>query len=159
DTSNCDEVEDCVRLAADLGVDSVQFKAARLCDTELLGEEAQRVEAVLADVRERYPDIPVVGSVAKLNMARKCWLTPLQIMVDALGDVFLCCYYIHRKGSHGIGNAFARPLRDVWYSERHWEAIRGIHPPECNNLDCRFVRYNDILSELLIDTEGQFEFI
>ncbi|MCP4643361.1 MAG: radical SAM protein, partial [bacterium] len=36
DTSNCDEVEDCVRLAADLGVDSVQFKAARLCDTELL---------------------------------------------------------------------------------------------------------------------------
>ena len=159
DATNYGELEECVRLAIDLGVDSIQFKAARMCDTELSAEEAAAVQGELTRVRERYPELPVVGGVEKLNMTRKCWLTPLQIMIDALGDVFLCCYYLHRRESHGIGNAFTESLRDIWYSERHWEAIRGIDPRECNNLDCRFVRYNDIMSQLLVESDGQFEFI
>ncbi|MBN2307980.1 MAG: radical SAM protein [Candidatus Hydrogenedentes bacterium] len=159
DSSNYDELEDCVRLALDLGVDSIQFKAARLCETELDAAQTAEVERRLAAIRAQNLAIPVVGGVEKLNMATKCWLTPLQIMIDPLGDVFLCCYYIHRRESHRIGNAFEQPLHDIWYSERHWEAIRNIHPPECNNLDCRFVRYNAIMTKLLVETDGQFEFI
>lgn len=159
DKTNVHELEDCVRLAVELGVDSIQFKAARLCDTELDPEEAAGIQRRLDDLRRGHPDMPVVGGVAKLNMTRQCWLTPLQIMIDPLGGVYLCCYYIHRKESHTIGNCFETPLKDLWYSERHWQAIRNIKPHECNNLDCRFVRYNDIMTQLMMETEGQFEFI
>jgi len=156
---NCTEVEACVQLARRLGVDSVQFKAARLCDTELSGEQAAAVTAELDRLRGESADLSIVGGVEKVNMTRPCWLTPLQIMVDTLGDVFLCCYYRHRKASHRFGNAFEESLRDIWHSQRHWDAIRGIKPPECNLLDCRFVRYNDIMTTLLIENDAQFEFI
>lgn len=156
---NYTEIEDCVRLAQELGVDSLQFKAARVCDTELDAEQADVVCAELARVREQYPDVTVVGGVDKLHMRKQCWLTPLQIMVDTLGDVFLCCYYRHRKESHRFGNAFEAPLRDIWYSERHWEAIRRIKPAECNLLDCRFVHYNRIMTKLMVENDAQFEFI
>jgi len=156
---NYTEVEASVDLARRLGVDSIQFKAARLCDTELDAQQAALVTAELERLRGRYTDVPIVGGVDKVNMTRPCWLTPLQVMVDTLGDVFLCCYYRHRKQAHKFGNAFEQPLRDIWYSQRHWQAIKGIKPPECNLLDCRFVRYNEIMTMLMIENDAQFEFI
>lgn len=156
---NYTQVEACVELALRLGVDSIQFKAARLCDSELDAEQAQDVHRQIALARERYPEIPIVGGAEKLAMTRQCWLTPIQIMVDAVGDVFLCCYYRHRKETHTIGNCFQTPLRDVWYGARHWEAIKNIKPHECNLLDCRFVHYNQIMTMLLIENDAQFEFI
>jgi MoaA/NifB/PqqE/SkfB family radical SAM enzyme len=159
DSNNMHEMEQCVQLAMDIGMDSVQFKAARLCDSELDATQTELVEREIAVLRERYPDIPVVGGTRKLNMTSQCWLTPLQIMVDTLGDVYLCCYYVHRKRRHSIGNCFETPLKDLWYSERHWEAIRGIVPRECNNLDCRFVHYNRIMDEVMSNGGQQFEFI
>ena len=159
DATNYGEVEDCVKLALKLGVDSIQFKAARLCDTELTADQATHVGTELRALRARYPELPIVGGVEKLNMTTQCWLTPLQVTIDPLGDVYLCCYYRHRKESHCIGNAFSEPLRDVWYSQRHQRAIRAIKPLECNVLDCRFVHYNRIMSQLLTEGQGQFEFI
>ena len=156
---NYTEVESCVELALRLGVDSIQFKAARLCDTELTPDQAESVKSELARVRSMYPEMAIVGGVEKLAMTKQCWLTPLQIMVDALGDVFLCCYYRHRKASHCFGNAFTESLHEVWYGQRHWDAMATIRPAECNLLDCRFVHYNRIMSLLLKEHDAQFEFI
>jgi len=156
---NYRQIEPCVRLAEQLQVDSIQFKAARLCGSELNAEQAAFVTDELARLKAAAPRVQIVGSVGKLNMTRQCWLTPIQVMVDALGDVFLCCYYRHRKETHCFGNAFQESLRDVWYGQRHWEAIRNIKPAECNLLDCRFVNYNKIMTELLVENDAQFEFI
>ena len=156
---NYAQVEACVRLAVELGVDSIQFKAARLCDNELDTEQTESVRRQMAATREKHPGLPIVGGPDKLNMTRQCWLTPIQTMVDALGDVFLCCYYRHRKDTHTIGNCFKTPLREIWNSPRHWDAIKGIKPRECNLLDCRFVNYNRIMTMLMIENDAQFEFI
>lgn len=158
-SENYTEVEGCVQLAIELGVDSIQFKAARLCDTELDTEQSAWVTQEMARLRDLYPRMPIVGGVDKLNMHKPCWLTPLQIMIDTLGDAFLCCYYRHRKDRHCFGNVFTDGLENVWYSERHWEAIRSIEPHECNLLDCRFVHYNRLMETFLVENEGQFEFI
>ena len=158
-SDNYTEVEGCVELARELGVDSIQFKAARVCETELQPHEAEFVRNELARLRALHPQLPIVGGVTKLNMTRQCWLMPIQIMVDTLGDVFLCCYYRHRRETHAFGNVFQEPLRDIWYGERHWEAIRAIKPAECNLLDCRFVHYNRIMSELMVNNDAQFDFI
>ena len=157
--NNVVEVEDCVKLAIQLGVDSVQFKAARLVSSELTPEQSVLLNRQLSELRIRYPEMVIVGGVEKINMTTQCWLTPLQLTVDPLGEVYLCCYYRHRKERHSIGNCFTTPLHDLWYSEDHWKAIDGIKPHECNNLDCRFVKYNQIMDEVMVHNDAQFEFI
>lgn len=160
DRENAHEIEGCVRLAIELNADSVQFKAARLVDTELNAEQSARANAEIDRCRAEYAGrIIVIGSVDKVNAASQCWLTPLQLVVDALGEVYLCCYYRHRKDKHTIGNCFQNNLLDLWYSEVHWEKIDAIEPCECNNLDCRFVRYNEIMDKLMVENDAQFEFI
>lgn len=159
DKNNLHELEECVRLANACGLDSIQFKAARLVDSEVTEEQAEFINVELDRLRKAYPDMFIMGGASKYTMKTHCWLTPFQLTVDALGEVYLCCYYRHRKEAHSIGNAFRDPLKDLWYAERHWEAIDGIKPCECNNLDCRFVPYNQILDTLMVEEHGQFEFI
>jgi radical SAM protein with 4Fe4S-binding SPASM domain len=159
DQNNVHEIEDCVRLAIELAVDSIQFKAARLVASELTPEQSDNINVELARLRSEYPGMAVVGGTEKINMTTHCWLTPLQLTVDPMGEVYLCCYYRHRKDRHSIGNCFETPLHDLWYSEDHWKAIDGIQPHECNNLDCRFVKYNQIMDEAMVHNDAQFEFI
>jgi MoaA/NifB/PqqE/SkfB family radical SAM enzyme len=160
DQENVHETEACVQLAIELGADSIQFKAARLVDTELTPEQGLEVDEVIRHCQREYAGrVVVIGGTEKIDAVRQCWLTPLQLVVDAIGDVFLCCYYRHRKDKHTIGNCFESSLHDMWYSEEHWDKIGGIEPKECNNLDCRFVKYNDIMDELIVDNDAQFEFI
>lgn len=160
DQANRHEIEDAVALAASLQVDSVQFKAARVCDTELTAVQSEEVDADIARCKEMYRHrVVVIGGATKVNTTTQCWLTPLQLTIDALGEVYLCCYYTHRKEKHTIGNCFRDPLRELWYDEGHWKKIDAIEPCECNNLDCRFVKYNEIMNEVMRDNDAQFEFI
>lgn len=160
DRENVHELEACVQLAIDLDVNSVQFKAARLCPTELSAEQSECVNKTIEACQEKYAGrMIVIGGANKIGMTTKCWLTPLQLTVDALGEVYLCCYYRHRKEQHSIGNAFTSPLRDLWYSQEHWDKIDAIEPRQCNNLDCRFVKYNEIVDNLMVHHDAQFEFI
>ncbi len=160
DQNNAHEIEEAVKLAGELHVDSIQFKAARVCASELTPEQSLLVNADIDRCKEQYADrVVVIGSTTKVNTARQCWLTPLQLTIDTLGEVFLCCYYTHRKDKHTIGNCFEAPLHDLWYSEHHWERINAIEPKECNNLDCRFVRYNEIMDNFISDDQAQLEFI
>ena len=123
-------------------------------------EQSEKVNCEIADCKEKYRDrIIVIGGTEKINTTHQCWLTPLQLTIDTLGEVFLCCYYRHRKEDHSIGNCFEEPLNDMWYAQKHWDKIDGIKPHECNNLDCRFVKYNETMNKLLIENDAQFEFI
>lgn len=160
DQNNMHEVAQCAELAVELSADSVQFKAARLCESELDAEQTLAINGVIEQCKVDFAGkVAVIGGMEKIDTATQCWLTPLQLVVDTLGEVYLCCYYRHRKDSHSIGNCFTDPLDTLWYSQRHWDSIDGIKPHECNNLDCRFVKYNDIMSELLVKRDAQFEFI
>ncbi len=160
DQNNMHEIEEAVKLGVELKVDSIQFKAARLVDSEVTPEQAEEINADVARCQETYRgQLTVIGGATKVNTSRKCWLTPLQLTIDTLGEVYLCCYYTHRKEKHTIGNCFKDPLDGLWYSEDHWRKIDAIEPHECNNLDCRFVKYNEIMDKLVADNEAQFEFI
>ncbi len=151
------QLEAMAALAQSLGASSAQFKALRLDPNELSPEESMRVATRIDALREVSP-IPVVGSVAKLTMTKPCTLTPLQVTIDAHGDVYLCCYFMHRKQRHSIGNLSHRSFTELWGSERHREAIAQIQPRECNNLDCRFVRYADVVSQWISD-DSNFAFL
>lgn len=145
DRVNRHELGAAVDLARSLGVSTLQFKAARQTPAALTEQEAAEAQRELEALRARAAPLPVLGGVGKLTMRRACELSPIQTTVDARGDVFLCCYYTHRRDRHRIGNVLAQPFGAVWGSARHRQAIATIRPDECSVFDCRFVRYHDVL--------------
>lgn len=160
DQGNYHEIREAAELAIELNVDSIQFKAARLVDSELTDEQADQVNRDITDARAALGDkMVIIGGASKINTTTQCWLTPLQLTVDTEGDVYMCCYYTHRKEKHTIGNCFTDPLKALWYHVDHWKKIDAIEPCECNNLDCGFVKYNEIMNKVMVDDDAQFEFI
>jgi radical SAM protein with 4Fe4S-binding SPASM domain len=144
-TVNLAQLEPFVKLARDLGADSAQFKALRCDPAELSHRRMAEADEELGRLRERYHPYPIIGSMAKVVMERRCELTPLQVTIDARGDVFLCCYFRHRPERHAVGNIFESPLPDLWGGEAHRRAISEVRPDECSVMDCRFVRYHDMV--------------
>lgn len=158
-TLNRHEIRAAFDLAQTLNVDSLQFKALRQSAYSLTTRQQNRVAAEIRRIKNVYPTLRVLGGVDKITTTRRCWLTPLQTTIDAHGDVFLCCYYLHRRTRHRIGNICKKSFREIWGSPRHRHAIAGIRPAECNLLDCRFINYMNILDPLLKDSRHQIEFI
>jgi MoaA/NifB/PqqE/SkfB family radical SAM enzyme len=156
---NLDGIEQALDLARELGVDSLQFKALRMSPQTITAAQEKKVERRIEKLRKANPDFAVLGGVQKINMEHRCRLTPLHTMIDACGDVLLCCYYRHRRASHRIGNIYDDSFEKIWHGAAHRRAIRNIKPEECNLLDCRFVRYNKIAEQLVFSGNGQFEFI
>jgi radical SAM protein with 4Fe4S-binding SPASM domain len=148
-----------VRLARDLGADSAQFKALRCHPAELSRGQMAEGDEELSRLRERHRPYPILGSMEKVVMTRRCELTPLQVTIDARGEVFLCCYFRHRPERHAFGNIFEAPLRDLWGSEAHRRAISEIRPDECSVMDCRFVRYHDMVDCWFGKRRSVFSFI
>ncbi|HUI90812.1 MAG TPA: radical SAM protein [Chitinivibrionales bacterium] len=153
------EIEKAAALANRLCVDSLQFKSVRIFKSLGLGRSEEKIQARITRLADKYPRLSVVGSVRRANITMKCWLSPVQIMIDALGDVFICCYYRHRKKTHCFGNLFKQPLSKIWYSKRHWDAIKNIKVSECNVLDCRFGVYNELMHQMMIKDIAQLDFI
>ncbi|HON58399.1 MAG TPA: radical SAM protein [Smithella sp.] len=156
---NRHEIPAAFELAQTLKVDSLQFKALRQSAYSLTPKQQDRAAARIRRLKDAYPGLNVLGGVGKINASRRCWLSPLQTTIDACGDVFLCCYYLHRRPRHCIGNIHKNSFREIWGSPRHLRAISAIRPAECNLLDCRFVNYMKVLEPLLEDSRHQIDFI
>ncbi len=148
DKFNKEDLPRAVGFAKSLGVDYVEVKAKRAFGPVLTPVEEVEVEARLEELRKLFPNF-VKGSVIKSHLNVPCILTPIHTVVDAYGDVYLCCYFMNRKADHCIGNVFKESLHDFWGSERHREAIERIDRKKCNVFDCRFHKYNNVISEVL----------
>jgi radical SAM protein with 4Fe4S-binding SPASM domain len=156
---NAHEIPKVFDLAKRLRVDSLQFKALRQSADALTKAQQQRVAKQINSLRKAHPELKVLGGVDKLTAPCQCWLTPLQTMIDARGDVFLCCYYLHRRARHRIGNINRQTFREIWEGFRHRRAINAIRPSECNLFDCRFINYMKIIEPILNDSRHQTDFI
>jgi len=149
------DMENAILLAINLGLDCIQFKLyenvddlIQLSESSDEGEiNTEEITVKLEELKKIYGDkIAILGDLKKTKLKKKCWLTPLIVVIDALGDVYACQYYRHRKESHKIGNLLPnKPFEEVWFSERHREVLENIKIEECNKYDCRFHIYNDIL--------------
>lgn len=157
DKNNFEDLEAAIRLAAHLGVDSIQFKSIRNVPSELSIEEKSTLDRRLAELRIQYPGVRILGSLLPYRVSTSCWLSPLNVVIDARGDLYLCCYYRHRRERHRFGNLFSNSLRELWYSDEHREKLRGIRDEECEQYDCRFMRYAETLDKAL--QYGQLEFL
>ena len=159
DQNNLTDVKKAAELADELMVDSVQFKLIRNMPSEIKDESiVERLTEKLEEVKYNNK-LRIVHDLSKSKLINACWLSPLQVTIDPLGDVYICCYYRHRKQTHRLGNLFQNDLKDIWYSQKHWEKIRGIDIDDCNKYDCRFHNYNNLMKNLIIEDVGQLHFI
>lgn len=157
DKNNCEDIEAAICLAAELGVDSIQFKSIRNVPSELAIEEKSVLNQRIAELRLKYTAVRILGSLLPYRVSTSCWLSPLNVVIDPLGDLYLCCYYRHRRERHRFGNLFDRSLSELWYSNEHREKMRGIRDDECERYDCRFMKYAETLNKAL--DHGQLEFL
>ncbi|MDD5109203.1 MAG: radical SAM protein [Candidatus Omnitrophica bacterium] len=160
DSNNYKDVVSAVALAGKIKVDSLQFKLVRNMPSEL---KNKRILSALLNkiesLRSKYPRVTIIPDFDKTALKINCWLSPLQLVVDPFGNVYICCYYRHRAKEHCLGNMLKTPLRDIWYSHKHWSKIRNIKKEDCNKYDCRFHYYNELMQKLVIDDIGQLNFI
>jgi hypothetical protein len=145
------------------GVDFVSIKAKRHCsdDPELLPEEGRvSIQSTIHQLRDRWPG-KVFGGITKTQQHGECWLSPLHTVVDALGTVWVCCYYQDRVEDISIGtlSGVRGSFRDTWYSPAHREAMQRVIVPECDFYDCRFHVYNDVMNEELSNDKSHLAFI
>lgn len=160
DRNNYKDVLKVIGLANGLKADSVQFKLIRnmpsqLKDTKIINNLKKRIE----DIKDKYPGLRIIPDFEKSKLKTKCWLSPLQLLVDPYGDVYICCYYRHRIKDHCLGNMLKNKLKDIWYSQEHWAKLANIKVSDCNKYDCRFHYYNELMQKLVIDDIGQLHFI
>jgi radical SAM protein with 4Fe4S-binding SPASM domain len=162
---NYQDIENAVLLAIDLGVDSIQFKSYQNVDSvELIKDSTKNLEGKVGTITKTKMDLKriketydgkntrIIGNLEKTPLKKRCWLSPLITVIDALGDVYLCSYYRHRQKTHKIGNLLPnKSFNEIWYSDKHIKAIKNTKIEECNKYDCRFHEYNEIAEKIIKD--------
>jgi MoaA/NifB/PqqE/SkfB family radical SAM enzyme len=163
DKNNWRDISKAFPLAMELGVDSLQFKRIRNVPSELNAIETVRAMKIIMEGVRQYPNLRVLGvDLQPTVLECGCWLTPIHLLVDPEGYVALCCYYRQRpdwRETHCLGNMFKESLRELWYSQKHWDVLKKIDSRECNKYDCRFHYYNKLMRDLVVDGVGQLDFI
>lgn len=160
DKNNYHDVPAVIALAHRLQVDSVQYKLIRNVPSEIKDARlVKELQARIGRARARYPKLRVIADFSKSTLCGKCWISPIQLVIDPCGDVFICCYYRHRLKEHRLGNMLKHRLKDFWYSKEHWKKMAAIKRADCNKYDCRFHHYNDLMKHVVVDDIGQLSFV
>ncbi|MBU2044053.1 MAG: radical SAM protein [Candidatus Omnitrophica bacterium] len=160
DNNNFSDVTKAVKFAEELKVDSIQFKLARNVDSELKDSRlVKKLKKEVAQMKHDYPDLRIMANFEKSQLKDKCWLAPLQLVVDPYGDVYICCYYHHRIKNHCLGNMLKQDLKTIWHSKKTQKKLAEIDINDCNKYDCRFHYYNELMRKVVIDDIGQLNFI
>ncbi len=135
--TNMNFIEGALNLAKDVGCDCIRFKPMRNAEDSLLPEQVNQVDDLIKTLQEKYHPFSVCGGAKGSKSNRSCWLSPIHLVVDPLGDVYPCCHYQYRRESTHMGNLFKQPLEEIWFGKRHKEVIRNLKVEECNLHDCR----------------------
>jgi len=136
---------DALRLAIDLGVDRVSFKALRHQPEELTELDKYREDEFLADISAACKSCPPITRwivPVRLNQVPQCWLNPLHTVMDWQGNIYICCYYYYRDNDFKIGNIFEQKFDDIWFGEVHRQKLKKINRKHCAMVDCKFFRHH-----------------
>jgi len=147
-------------LGRQLGVDNVQFKSLRHEPEELSLEEKKIEDEICTKLCNMSinKNLQIRKWIVPLEDKHipQCWLNPLHIVIDYLGNVYLCCYYYYRILKHKLGNMLETPIEDLWFSDKHKLMIREINREECSKVDCKFFWHHKNVERMLKSGECNF---
>ena len=157
--TNMNFIEDVVNLSKDIGCDYILFKPMRNAKDSLLPEQVGRVDDLIKTLQEKCHPFLICGGAKGSKTNRKCWLSPIHIVVDPLGDVYPCCHYQYRRESIRMGNLFKEPIEKIWFGQRHKDVLRDLKIEECNLYACRWHYYNEIMWQVIKENRMHLNFI
>lgn len=147
-------LEDSLKYLSERNIDSIQVKhlwdeKGKNLNDYVLNQNINADKNVLKMVKVKDEKNDV--------MTKPCWISPVQVTVDAYGDCYLCCYFQHRPTQHWIGNLLKTPFKDFWGSDFHREQIAKIRIEDCLKHDCRFRVYMKRIEEF--EKKGTWDFM
>lgn len=120
--------------------DYVGMKAERNSPDELTDEPDETIANIERVLRQANPALE--GSLAKTRTQHRCYLTPMQVYIDPMCDLYLCCLYHGREDSFRIGSLRdQRSFRAIWEGAAHKVARSRVDMRDCNQWDCRWFGY------------------
>lgn len=151
DRDNSEHILSRIKEVSDIpGINHISVKAMR-GESEIV--DYSSLEKQINDLHNEK----IVAHLEKSYLKGHCWMSPIHTLVDPVGDVYICCYYMGRQKEHCIGNVFEKSFDEIWGSPEHMEKLRHIDVKKCNVFDCRWHEYNEKLAELLSNnTHHQF---
>lgn len=155
-STNYKDVEKMVKLARDLGVDYVQFKPTHNTEYDLSEHQAAEADRAIETLRA-WSFFPIIGRATRLCATVKCFMSPIHTVINALGDVFICCYF--RTKEMAIGNIFTEDFKKFWGGERHHDLVKKLGVEDCNKFDCRWHYYNSFMEKVIAGEEVNISFI
>jgi hypothetical protein len=137
-------------------VDHIKIKSIR-GDTDLVPSASlvRNVEHDLALLKSRYgkraSDLQIDIKSAEVPAKYRCWISPIMTVVDASGDVYLCCnFYESRDDSKigSLGSSGEGAFADFWGGQHHRSVMQRVSPARvCNSplgCHCRLVHYQEM---------------
>jgi hypothetical protein len=139
-------------------VDHVKIKSLRgTLDIEPHAEQVRRVEHEVAIIKanygERAIDVQVDVKSARVNHETyKCWINPIMSVIDASGNVYLCCNFYEMPESTRVATFLQNGVHkfaDFWGKEHHLASIHRVPVNGvCNSkfgCNCRLVHYQELV--------------
>lgn len=146
-----------IELAKSLGVRKITFKSLRHAPEELSLQDKKIEDRILRNVLKFYDGIETniwIVPVSKKDVPQ-CTLNVFHTVIDAMGDMFICCYYYYRGEEMLLGNLFNdnrsvyKNFVDIWFSKEHIDKIRKIDRNKCAVVDCKFFRHHKLVEDTI----------
>jgi pyruvate-formate lyase-activating enzyme len=169
-SKNADFVEQRIVRLLDLkrdgtpAVDHIKIKSLR-GDGEPSTETVRLVEHKLAllkhTVGQRADDLQIDIKSARVPSGYRCWISPIMSVVNATGEVYLCCNFYERPEESLIGSLGTKGegrFAHFWGLARHRSVIERLQPDKvCNShlgCNCRLVSYQSLVEPYVAYLNG-----
>jgi len=140
--------------------DHVRFRSERTMDSNEIYPIEQDIYRLLRDsekIRAGF-ESKVALSLPKTNYPRnfECWISPIHVVIDPLGDTYICCNYVVDPNNVMIGNVLDSSFQEIWESKEHAQCRHNLHREICSCSkycsNCRFAElqfnYEHIIATL-----------
>jgi len=142
--------------------DHIRFRSERTVDSDIIYPIEQEVYRTLKGsekIKNRFEE-KIALSLSNIHYPQnwRCWISPIHVVIDPIGDVYTCCNYIVEPKTH-IGNVLTTPFITLWEGESHINARQALSKEICNCKEyctnCRFAElqfnYEHIIATLGYD--------
>jgi pyruvate-formate lyase-activating enzyme len=162
-SANIELIDERVRKLLDLKVsgtgqhivDHIKIKSIRgeavAPDPEKVRKIEHRLAITKASYGRRAKDLQMDMKSAEVPGNYRCWISPIMSVIDASGDVYLCCNFYENPSDSRIGvlgiSGTGR-FEDFWGGPQHRSVMAGLQPHRvCNSplgCHCRLVHYQEL---------------
>ncbi len=136
--ANMNFVEEITRLAADLGLNYVQFRIKREASDGLRPDQVKGVRKLIEELKVNFSPFPVYGENRGGKLSHECQLAPLILAIGPSGDVFPCPRFAGRPEISAFGNIFSLTPDKLWFGPEHKSAVEQLGRIKCPIKDCRW---------------------